>query len=73
MHGISLGPGGRTVGFTHPREAVYNVIAGSARVAEPDGAGHDVAEGAMVHVEERTPYSFSAGREPGVGRRTLPA
>jgi quercetin dioxygenase-like cupin family protein len=55
MHLVSLGPGARTRSQRHPDEAVYYVIAGSGSVG-----GHELGEGAMVHVAPGTAYSFNA-------------
>jgi mannose-6-phosphate isomerase-like protein (cupin superfamily) len=62
LHALSLEAGGETVMLQHPGEAVYYVIQGEGEVLDRSQDGtRRIAEGSMVHVEPRTPYSFRAG------------
>lgn len=62
MHHISLQNVGRTVELSHPMEAVYYVIGGSAVAIDPDdGSRHELSEGSMAHIEPGTHYVFEAG------------
>ncbi len=66
FHRITLAPHARTVEQCHPMEAVYYVNAGTAVVTDAgDGSRHKVGEGAMVHVEPGTSYTFEAGPQGG--------
>ena len=57
MHRISLEPGGTTMALSHPMEAVYYVIAGSAVVEDLDqGTRSDLVQGSMFLVDPGTPY-----------------
>lgn len=62
MHRISLPPGGRTIEFNHPMEAVSYVISGEGAANDAATlAEHLLVEGAMIHVEPGTAYRFRAG------------
>lgn len=64
MHRVSLGSGSRTVELTHPMEAVYYVISGSAEALDAsDGSRHPLVEGSYAHVEPGTPYAIVAGEQ----------
>ena len=61
MHRISLGPGGSTVALSHPMEAVYYLIAGSAMVEDLEqGTRSDLVQGSMFLVDPGTPYRVVA-------------
>lgn len=62
IHHISLQSVGRTIELSHPMEAVYYVMSGTATAIDPDaGIGHDMVEGSMAHIEPGTRYLFEAG------------
>lgn len=64
MHRISLASGGTTLRLSHPMEAVYYVIGGSAQVVDhAESAESQLSHGAMILVDPGTPYSFRAGPE----------
>ena len=57
MHRISLEPGGSTVALSHPMEAVYYLIAGTAVVEDLEqGTRSDLVQGSMFLVDPGTPY-----------------
>ncbi|MDR5684439.1 MAG: hypothetical protein QN163_10535 [Armatimonadota bacterium] len=64
LHLISLLPGTRTVRLLHAEsEAVYCAIRGCGFVLdEQTGQEQPIAEGAMFHVTEGTPYRIRAGQ-----------
>ena len=62
MHLIELGGGGRTKPLSHPADAVYHLCEGSATATDPDeGAAHELAVGAMLHIDAGTTYLIEAG------------
>lgn len=62
IHHISLQSIGRTIALSHPMEAVYYVMSGTATAIDPDeGIKHDLVEGSMAHIEPGTRYLFEAG------------
>lgn len=64
MHHISLGPAGRTAELSHPMEAVYYLMEGTAVALDVDsGSRHDLIEGSMTHIDPETPYLFEAGMD----------
>lgn len=61
MHRISLEPGGSTTALSHPMEAVYYLIAGSAVVEDLElGTRNDLVQGSMFLVDPGTPYRVVA-------------
>ena len=61
MHRISLAPGGRTIAMSHPMEAVYYVISGSAVVDDLDqGTSEPLIQGSMFLVDPGTNYRVVA-------------
>ncbi len=61
MHRISLEPGGSTIALSHPMEAVYYLIAGSAVVEDLEqGTRNDLVQGSMFLVDPGTPYRVVA-------------
>jgi quercetin dioxygenase-like cupin family protein len=64
IHHISLQSVGRTIELSHPMEAVYYVMSGTATAIDPDaGSRHPLVEGSMAHIEPGTRYVFEAGSE----------
>lgn len=64
MHHISLESVGRTVELSHPMEAVYYVMSGTATAIDPDdGTNHQLVAGSMAHIEPGTRYVFEAGTD----------
>ncbi len=62
FHRISMANGARTVELTHPMEAVYYVISGTAAALDlSDGTRHALTAGSFAHVEPATPYVIKAG------------
>ena len=62
MHLIELGSGGRTKPLSHPSDAVYHLCEGSAAATDPDeGTSHELAVGAMLHIDAGTTYRIEAG------------
>lgn len=67
MNLVRLDRGGSTIELTHGQDAVYYVAAGSGHVlGGTPGETHDVAEGAMVHVDAGDAYRFSAEGTDGM-------
>lgn len=64
MHRITLEPGGRTIAMSHPMEAVYYLMAGSAVVEDLDqGISEHLVQGSMFLVDPGTNYRVvSEGR-----------
>ncbi|WP_167761119.1 cupin domain-containing protein [Geodermatophilus sp. DF01_2] len=61
MHHVSLGAGARTVGLTHPGDAVYYIAEGTAVVRAPGGEeSGPLTAGAMVHIAGGSSYSLSS-------------
>ena len=61
MHRIALGPGSSTIAISHPMEAVYYVISGSALVEDLDqGTSTDLTQGSMFLVDPGTTYRVVA-------------
>lgn len=61
MHRISLEPGGSTIALSHPMEAVYYLIAGSAVVEDLEQrTRNDLVQGSMFLVDPGTPYRVVA-------------
>jgi quercetin dioxygenase-like cupin family protein len=61
MHRITLEPGGRTLAMSHPMEAVYYLIAGSAVVEDLDqGTSEQLVQGSMFLVDPGTTYRVVA-------------
>ena len=62
LHRISLSRRARTVELSHPMEAVYYVIEGTAVAVDPkDNSRQELVEGSMVHIGSGTSYVFIAG------------
>ncbi len=62
MHRISLEGGSRTIELSHPTEAVYYVISGTAEAGDAsDGSRQTLVAGSFAHVDARTPYAIEAG------------
>ena len=65
MHRISLDPGGRTTAMSHPMEAVYYVISGTAVVEDLDqGTSDHLTQGSMFLVDPGTNYRVMAEGRP---------
>jgi quercetin dioxygenase-like cupin family protein len=65
MHRISLDPGGRTITLSHPMEAVYYLILGSAVVEDLDqGTSDELTQGSMFLVDPGTAYRVVAKDAP---------
>ena len=59
LHRISLSRHARTVELSHPMEAVYYVIEGTALAVDPkDNSRQELVEGSMVHIGSGTSYVF---------------
>lgn len=64
LHHISLDSRSRTVELTHPMEAVYYVMEGTATVLDTsDDSRQELRQGSMAHIDPGTPYVFEAGAE----------
>jgi quercetin dioxygenase-like cupin family protein len=62
LHRLTLDEGARTVELSHPAEAVYYLVAGTASALDrSSGERHELEAGAMIHVEPGTPYVLAAG------------
>lgn len=64
LHRISLDSESRTIELSHPMEAVYYVMAGTATVVDgSDGSRHGLVEGSMAYIDPETAYLFEAGAD----------
>jgi quercetin dioxygenase-like cupin family protein len=62
LHRVWLAENAGTVELSHPSDAVYYVLEGTGWVDDPDAdERHDVAAGAMFHVDAGTRYAIHAG------------
>jgi mannose-6-phosphate isomerase-like protein (cupin superfamily) len=64
LHHISLDSRSRTVELTHPMEAVYYVMEGTATALDTShDSRQELRQGSMAHVDPGTSYVFEAGPE----------
>lgn len=61
LHDVVLEPSARVEPLTHPGDAVYYVVTGTATVTDVNGGGSaDLTTGAMVHIAGGSTYQLSS-------------